>query len=274
MKKYFSRIKINKYYLGLFVITFCIMCLGVYLNYKEDYVNITDFGLATFYNIQSTGFSIVFYLLALFVVPNIFSVQIVIEKQNTYSKFLKTRMGTANYHITNLVANSMLTFIFMMSLEILLLFYIHFFLFPLSFQYMGIESVTTGIIANPLINLIIYIPLSALGYTVFSNFILSLKGLINNPYIYRGTGIIIGIILSVLPVIIANVIYRTFEIKLFDIFSIIYLPTILLPGVEGFGAFTPYLSPLILYTLSVLLYSFMTYLFLKISNELEYKNEI
>lgn len=273
MKKFFSRIKINKYYLCLFIICLCIMCFGVYLNSQEDYIDITDFGLATFYNIQSTGFSIVFYLLALFVIPNIFSVQVVIEKQNTYSKFLKTRIGTVNYHITNFITNSVLTFLFMISLEVLLLFYIHFFIFPISFQYMGIESVTTGIVSSPLLNLLLYIPLSALGYTVFSNFILSLKGIFNNAYIYRGIGIIIGIILSVLPVMIGTLIYRSFGIKLFDILTILYLPTILLPGVEGFGAFTPMLHPFILYILSILFYSFVTYLLSKIFNKLEYRNE-
>lgn len=271
--KYFSRIKINKSYLCLFVLCFCIMCIGIYISYKEDYVDIIDFGLATFYNMQSTGFSIVFYLLALFIIPNIFSIQMVVEKQNTYSKFLKTRLGTHHYHLVNYVANTVLTFLFMFFMEILLLLFIHFVLFPISFQYTGIESVTTGIVSNPLWNLVIYIPLSALGYTVFSNFILSLKDLIGNPYVYRGVGLLIGIVLSVLPVMIGVALYRSLEIKMFDIFSVIYLPTILLPGVEGFGSFTPFLHPIILYSISIVFYIFITFIIAMIFNKMEYKNE-
>ena len=273
MRKYLSRIKVNKNYLCLFLLCFCIMCIGIYINYKEDYVDIIDFGLATFYNMQSTGFSIVFYLLALFIVPNIFSIQVVVEKQNTYSKFLNTRLGTHNYHLINFVANTVLTFVFMLFIEIFLLLFIHFFLFPVSFQPMGIESVTNGIVSDPFWNLIIYIPLSALGYTVFSNFILSLKDLIGNSYVYRGIGLLIGIVLSVLPVMIGVALYRSIGIRMFDIFSIIYLPTILLPGVEGFGSFTPFLHPLILYIISIVSYTFITIFITKIFNKLEYRNE-
>jgi len=249
------------------------MCYGTYLNYIEDYIDIPAYGLLTFYNIQSTAFSIVFYFLALFVIPNIFSVQIVVEKQNTYSQFLKTRIGSYNYHLTNLITNSVLTFLFMIGLEILLLLYIHIYLYPISFTPHSIETVTMGLVPNPLWNLVLYILLSALGYAVFSNFIMSLKNIINNPYIYRGTGIIIGIILSVLPVLIGVTIYRSTGIRVFDLFSIIYLPTLLLPGVEGFGAFTPYLHPFVLYLLSMGFYSSITYMLLRIFNKQEYKNE-
>lgn len=273
MKKYFYRIKMNKNYLCLFVICFIMMCYGAYQIYKEDYIDIPAYGLLTFYNMQSTGFSIVFYLLALFVIPNIFSIQVVVEKYNTYSQLLKTRLGSYNYFLTNLIANSVLTFLFMIGLEILLLLYIHIFLYPISFVSNNIESVTMGLVSDPLWNLLLYIPLSSLGYTVFSNFILSLKDMINNPYIYRGVGIIIGIVLSVLPVLIGVTIYRSAGIKMFDLFSIIYLPTILLPGVEGFGSFTPYLHPFILYLLSILFYSVVTMILLKIFNKMEYKNE-
>lgn len=273
MKKYFSRIKVNKNYLCLFLLCFCIMCIGIYLNYIEDYVDIINFGLATFYNMQSTGFSIVFYLLALFIIPNIFSIQVVVEKQNTYSKFLKTRLGTYNYHLVNFIANTVLTFVFMLFIEILLLLFIHFFLYPISFQPMGIEGVTTGIVANPFWNLIIYIPLSALGYTVFSNFILSLKDLVGNPYVYRGIGLLLGIVLSVLPVMIGVSLYRSIGIRTFDIFSIVYLPTILLPGVAGFGSFTTFFHPLILYSISIVFYTITTLFITKIFNRLEYRNE-
>lgn len=121
MRKHFSRVKLNKHYFSLFIICLIIMCYGVYATYKEDFVDIENFGLLTFYNMQSTGFSIVFYLLALFVIPNIFSIQVVIEKQNSYSQFLKTRLGSRQYHVTNLITNTVLTFLFMMGLEILLL---------------------------------------------------------------------------------------------------------------------------------------------------------
>lgn len=273
MKKYFSRVKINRNYLILFITCLCVMCYGVYLTYKEDYVDVAEFGLLTFYNMQSTGFSIVFYLLALFVIPNIFSIQVVEEKHSAYSQFLKTRLGSNKYYISNFIANSVLTFLFMICMEILLLLFIHVFLFPISFTKIEIESVTTGLISDPLLNLILYIPLSALGYTVFSNFIMSLKDIINNPYVYRGVGIIIGVILSVLPVLIGVTIYRSTGLRIFDLFSIIYLPTILLPGVEGFGSFTPYLHPLILYVLSICFYNIVTMILLRIFNKMEYRNE-
>lgn len=273
MGKYFSRVRINRKYMMLFIVCFLIMCYGVYVTFREDYVDIPSFGLLTFYNMQSTGFSIVFYLLSLFVIPNIFSIQVVEEKHNKYSQFLKTRLGSYSYYISNLIANSILTFIFMICMEILLLIFIHTFLFPLSFQQVEIESVTTGLVPHPLWNLILYIPLSALGYTVFSNFIMSLKDIVNNPYVYRGIGIIIGIILSVLPVLVGVSIYRSTGMRTFDLFSIIYLPTILLPGVEGFGSFTPYLHPLLLYGISIVFYGFVTINLLKIFHKQEYRNE-
>lgn len=112
-----------------------------------------------------------------------------------------------------------------------------------------------------------------MGYTLFSDFIMSLKDIVSNPYIYRGGGMVIGIVLSVLPVLIGVSLYRLTDIKVFDLLAVFYLPTLLLPGIEGFGSFTPYLHPLILYMLSFLCYSVMTYLCFQRFQRLEYQNE-
>ncbi len=271
------RVRINKKYLLLFLITIVVMCVGCYVMMQEDlklftYDQLPQLGLKSYYDCQSTGFFPVYFLVSAFIIPNIFSIEVLSERNSTFSKYIKARTGSQHYFKMNTVANIVMTFLFFLMTHVILLGFIAC-ITPISFQYSKDINVMTSLVNHPFYNLLLYIFLSTLGFTLFSCFIDAMKYFIGNEYIYRGTGLIIGILLVILPMIFGDWLYRQTHLLLFyDVFSALDLTTLITLGAGAIGAYAPGMNSLCLYGFSFATYFLVTLVLTRVSIKEEYSH--
>ena len=60
-----------------------------------------------------------------------------------------------------------------------------------------------------LLNLIIYIILSSIGYALFSHFLFSLQYFVKNVYLYRALGLLVSLILYIGASVLSHTFYNT-----------------------------------------------------------------
>lgn len=133
---------------------------------------------------------------------------------------------------------------------------IHIFYLPIHFNTMTYPEhyyITTQLIcSHELWNLIIFILITSLGYSIVSALLFSMQKLINNLYVYRCCGVIIGIMLVLFPALLQGYFPNPDFPFLFQINNLVCL------GIEGVRENPFGLSYIVLYFISLCLYSFIT----------------
>ncbi|MCI9049046.1 MAG: hypothetical protein HFF37_01405, partial [Coprobacillus sp.] len=97
--------------------------------------------------------------------------------------------------------------------------------------------------------LIFFIILTSLGYGIVSTLLFSFQTFINNPYVYRCSGVLIGIFLILIPALIN---------KALPIYSMAYLLQInnlICLGIEGFDEIPFQLSYWMIYLITFMIYT-------------------
>lgn len=134
---------------------------------------------------------------------------------------------------------------------------IHIFYLPVHFHtttYPAHYYITTQLIcSNEFINLIVFMLITSLGYSVISALLFTFQKLINNLYVYRCCGVIIGIMLVLFPALIQGYFPNPDFPFLFQINNLVCL------GIEGVRENPFHLSYIVLYIISLCLYSFVTF---------------
>ena len=203
MKQFFYLFKSKKKLL-LFSIYFIVVIVGIFISYKGAYGSIPnnemilmkskdpEMGLDFFYYLQDSGLTLILYVLTTLIVPNIISADFLLYNHNKFNHFLITRMSSTTYHKKERQFNFFATFILILITHLLTIFIIHLFFFKISFSinpiYMNATRQTNLLSGSLLLNLIIYIILSSIGYALFSHFLFSLQYFIKNVYLYRTLG--------------------------------------------------------------------------------------
>ena len=200
MKQFFYLFKSKKKLL-LFSIYFIVVIVGIFISYKGAYSSIPkkemilmkskdpEMGLDFFYYLQDSGLTLILYVLTTLIVPNIISADFLLYEHNKFNHFLITRMSSSLYHKKERQFNFLATFILILMTHLLTILIIHLFFFKISFSinpiYMNATRQTHLLSSSLLLNLIIYMILSSLGYALFSHFLFSLQYFIKNVYLYR-----------------------------------------------------------------------------------------
>lgn len=265
--------KVRREKLILWIVLLSLLTINTFLTANSEQISYeSNRGLSLYYYMQSVGSYIWFYFIMFFIIPNIYSVDILKKRNNHYHYFEITKKGYKNYCISNFKKNSLITFFSVLFIHLYLLFLINFFISPIRVDTFDQIGIYVGLNSNMMINLILYVILSIIGYVVFSNFILSLQLYIKNIYIYRALGIILGIVLFIFPAYLSVIFLRLVPFKFLSIISgIFFIPNIIIPSLESISIRV--LSPLIGYILTLAFYIIVTILIFKYKNIKEHKYE-
>lgn len=195
-----------------------ILCIFILLNislnytyhqsvYSQGYMQqYPDAPLEFFYYIQSNGINPFIFMILMLLLPNLVSYDLLEMHQNHTTYLIETRIGKKKYYIDTLIKNYLFTFITVFILQISLVLIIHFCYGNIVFQATDYpqtyHALTQTICQNEFINLIAFIILTSLGYALLSSVIFSLQVFIPHKYIYRCSGVILGIALIVIPILI------------------------------------------------------------------------
>ncbi len=224
MKQFFYLFKSKKKLL-LFSIYFIAIIIGIFISYKGAYGSIPnnemilmkskdpEMGLDFFYYLQDSGLTLILYVLTTLIVPNIISADFLLYNHNKFNHFLITRMSSSIYHKKERQFNFVSTFILILITHLLTILIIHLFFFKISFSinpiYMNATRQTNLLSSSLLLNLIIYMLLSAIGYALFSHFLFSLQYFIKNVYLYRTLGLLVSLILYIGASVLSHTFYNT-----------------------------------------------------------------
>ena len=224
MKQFFYLFKSKKKLL-LFSIYFIAIIIGIFISYKGAYGSIPnnemilmkskdpEMGLDFFYYLQDSGLTLILYVLTTLIVPNIISSDFLLYNHNKFNHFLITRMSSSIYHKKERQFNFVSTFILILITHLLTILIIHLFFFKISFSinpiYMNATRQTNLLSSSLLLNLIIYMLLSAIGYALFSHFLFSLQYFIKNVYLYRTLGLLVSLILYIGASVLSHTFYNT-----------------------------------------------------------------
>lgn len=224
MKQFFYLLKSKKKLL-LFSLYFIAIIIGIFISYKGAYGSIPEkvmilmkskdpeMGLDFFYYLQDSGLTLILYVLTTLVVPNIISADFLLYNHNKFNQFMITRMSSTAYHKKERQFNFFATFILILITHLLTIFIIHLFFFKISFSinpiYMNATRQTNLLSGSLLLNLIIYMILSSIGYALFSHFLFSLQYFIKNVYLYRTLGLLLSLILYIGASVLSHTFYNT-----------------------------------------------------------------
>ncbi|WP_295096823.1 hypothetical protein [uncultured Catenibacterium sp.] len=224
MQHFFYLFKSKKKIL-LFSFYFIAIIIGVFISYKGAYGSISnnemilmkskdpEMGLDFFYYLQDSGLTLILYVLTTLIIPNIISADFLLYNHNKFNHFLITRMSSSIYHKKERQFNFVSTFILILITHLLTILIIHLFFFKISFSinpiYMNATRQTNLLSSSLLLNLIIYMVLSSIGYALFSHFLFSLQYFIKNVYLYRTLGLLVSLILYIGASVLSHIFYNT-----------------------------------------------------------------
>lgn len=224
MKQFFYLFKSKKKLL-LFSIYFIVVIVGIFISYKGAYGSIpnnemilmkskdSEMGLDFFYYLQDSGLTLILYVLTTLIVPNIISADFLLYNHNKFNQFMITRMSSSLYYKKERQFNFIATFILILITHLLTILIIHLFFFKISFSinpiYMNATRQTNLLSGSLLLNLIIYIILSSIGYGLFSHFLFSLQYFVKNVYLYRALGLLVSLILYIGASVLSHTFYNT-----------------------------------------------------------------
>ena len=224
MKQFFYLFKSKKKLL-LFSLYFIAIIIGIFISYKGAYGSIPnnemilmksndpEMGLDFFYYLQDSGLTLILYVLTTLILPNIISADFLLYEHNKFNHFLITRMSSSFYHKKERQFNFISTFILILITHLLTILIIHLFFFKISFSinpiYMNATRQTNLLSSSLLLNLIIYMVLSSIGYALFSHFLFSLQYFIKNVYLYRTLGLLVSLILYIGASVLSYTFYNT-----------------------------------------------------------------
>lgn len=277
---YRRKIQRKSIYLFLFVL----IVLGpiVYLDYHQQHFSTyiePDAGLTYFYSLQTTTPSVWFVMIMLVFSTNILIPDIILEKANQFSYMIKTRLGSKKYFNGNYSINFIYTFCFVLLIQIFLLAFINLFLSNISFNFAilqmeGYDPIYSRLSDNLILNLITYIVMTSLGYAVFSNLILSMRIYLKNVYFIRGIGLIIGIVLSVVPILLGVFFYKVLNNYVITyVCSLANLTFLISPSMsKGFGMLSYNVHPIISYVLCMVTFIVVSFVQKKHSDKKELQN--
>ena len=220
MKQFFYLFKSKKKLL-LFSIYFIVVIVGIFISYKGAFSSIPEKEMILMkskdpemgLDLQDSGLTLILYVLTTLILPSIISADFLLYEHNKFNHFLITRMSSSLYHKKERQFNFLATFILIFMTHLLTILIIHLFFFKISFSinpiYMNATRQTNLLSSSLLLNLIIYMILSSIGYALFSDFLFSLQYFIKNVYLYRTLGLLVSLILYIGASVLSHTFYNT-----------------------------------------------------------------
>lgn len=246
------------------------------IRFKSIYPGITlmndyQMGLLFFYRYVSPVDNVLFFCFCYFIAAHFMGVSHLQNKKNHFSYLIMNRIGFKKTIVNQIFKNILYAFFFYILIQIVSLISITLFCSQISFINPFEDNYiyeVNSLSSNLILNLVFFILLSSIGFSIFSNFLYSLSFYIKNIFAYRASGIIFGIVLTVIPAIC------NYNMPDFSIFwSVFYLPNILASSVLGFGAYALPLPSLAHFLITGLFYLILGFILLFKGAKKEYEVE-
>lgn len=224
-----------------------------YEGYDQAYPNA---GLDFFYYIHVIGLNPYHFICMMLLLPNLIACDFLTQHITHTHYPIETRISKKEYYKDALIKNMIYTFIIILMLEIITLFIIHIFYSPIRFNTMTYpdpkyyHAMTIIFNQNEVISLIAFLLTSAIGYSVVSSLLFSFQLWIPNPFVYRCSGVIIGIMLILIPALIQG--YLPFP----DFAFLLQVSNIVCIGVDKVRENPFLLSYPLVYTFALMIYIF------------------
>ena len=195
-----------------------IICLGAYLSIsyagtvypQMDATVFPSPALMYFYKVHEIGQNFWIFICILVILPNLESSKYLDRRVSGFNHFMIQRIGKRKTCLLSFGKNIVKSFLFVLFLEIFLLLVIHFTCGPINFIHMemvetGYFYAPQGFVSNEFLNLLIYLLSVSFAYAVLSSFIFAIQLFIKNKYVYYASGLIVGIVLYIGPVMLQHI---------------------------------------------------------------------
>ncbi len=248
--------------IALIIVLWCILCGCIAFSfYSADYGIFTPesyahLGLNFFYRMQTTALVLLYFIINIFLAPNLLAADLYRDRKTHFSNFIKIRIGSRRYFYHSIAENYLTVLLYFICTQLIALLFIHFFIFPITFDFSlfeGLYNASEALSSNHVWNLILFIFLSANGYAVFATLLFSLRRYLRDVYLFRASGLILGLLLYILPALLYQFVNNRFPMLSQFIFYplyMLYFPTLIAPGVEGFGQYLLDFSPILAFLIS------------------------
>ncbi len=246
-------------------IIFLLLNLSLFVVYKnslysrEGYNTVyPNAGIELFYYIHIIGINPYHFICMLLLLPNIVSCDFLTMYLSHTHYSIELRISKKTYYILTFLINIVMTFLIVLLLELAILLIIHLFYSPIIFntteypQYY--HAITSLIFTDEIKNLIAFLLMTSFGYGLVSALLFSIQYFITNPYVYRCSGVIIGILLVLLPALIQGYFPNPDNIFILQINNLVCL------GLEGVRDNPFHLDHSLVYILSALIYMIVSYI--------------
>lgn len=210
-----------------------------------------NMGLSGFYALHDISGTLPIPLIYFLMASNGVGLESIMGNKTKFTTFMTLRKSSiTTYFISRIFEILLFSFLFSFLTKLVLLIMIHFFFVPLHFDVPPINY-GTNLVSGAFSNLLLFLILSSLGFGIFS-LLVEVTGLfLKNNYVFRSLGVIVGILLSMAPV------FLTAFPQLINVGYIVYLPTLLTPGINGLSR-NPSLANLTCTLLSMACYSLIS----------------
>ncbi|MEG0453666.1 MAG: hypothetical protein RR558_11415 [Coprobacillus sp.] len=215
MKKYKELWKpfLSKEKFLIILIVFILINISLYIVYKDSIYSNPGYqqqypntGLSLFYYFHNIGANPFLMIIMMLMLPNLISYDFLNIQQTHASHLIETRIKKPIYYKQMFLKNILMSALVVFVLECLTALIIHLFYVPLQFNattYIENYYIVAQLLSsNELISMILFIIVTAIGYSIVSSLVFSLQLVITNKYIYRCFGVIFGILLVVIPALI------------------------------------------------------------------------
>lgn len=268
----------NKKITMIIILIVTVVSLYYLFNYWSDglYAKFSsNIGLELFYSFQD--------FIPCFLILGLLSTCLVVEtfyqnRQSRFQNYIIARIGykeRIKYEVKSVVITS---FIIRLLFNIVLLLIIHLFFSNIAFkEYSDVSYYASGVVelfTNSKISLLLYIIYSSIGFSIFSLFVYGVSYFIKNQHVFKISGIVFFIGLTVLSAIIGNQLYIYFsDIKFSNpLLQALATSSLMVPAMMGFTSITSLFETHIYFWYTCLCFIIYSGILLFIRCKLERKN--
>lgn len=267
------------------VLILCLLFIGstIFINSlaRGEYSGLLEakgvYGLSFFYTSLSAGTLYAVYIILILITPNLFASEFLINRNNGFSNLIKSRIGYKRYFKNNIIILFVSSFVTLLVFQLFVLLLIHMVYAPIEFTYFSIGVTSTSsqfLHPNEIINLVLYIVCTSLGYGIFSVFLFSMQAWLRNVYLFRLSGLIAGLLLSTGIVMVGKGIYNMIPNLLIEhIAAGTFIGNLINPGDMMTNATYLNVNSLVAFCISCIIYGTITILLLKKLYKTEYNND-
>lgn len=235
-------------------------------------------GLEMFYRINGYSLFLPFYLLLSFLINNVITINYHKNKYTTFQNFIierKTYKERYKYEVKSIL---IVSFCFRLFIHVVTFLIINFCFCKIglimtkdpSYYIDGVFAYSS----NSLISFIIYVIYSCIGFSILSLFLYILIPFIKNLYVYKISGLLVGVLGTMLPALIGNIYISHFGYNMLGqiVTNLFYSGGLISPGIESFVGVTTILQRHIMFYLACLGYISLIGIFGFIKYKRERKN--